>query len=180
MMYIDRVGEELEGLTEMCEHGPLPRLVKGVSVCQREQARTMGADTPLRSLQRLCQEAAGDEEKAALIPPIQCVRNQRKQYLKSVGVGDAPVSDSLFLWKRFVSSIAFEKEKWDAATPFQLFSVAIEAADAPPICLLVCKAFLQYIVSWMKTRTSGAACCDTTCKLSIADWGLFMFAGVET
>ena len=137
----------------------MPCLVNGVSVCQRAQVKTTGADTRLRSLARLCQEAGDDGENAALI---------------------APVSDSLFLWKRFVSSIAFEKEKWKAATPFQLFSVTIEAADAPPICLLVCKAFLQYIVSWMKTRTSGAACCDTTWKLNSADWGLFTFAGMAT
>lgn len=55
----------------------------------------------------------------------------------------------------------------------------IEVDNAPPI-VLVCKAFLEFVVRWMKTRTRGAACCDTTWKMNVAEWGLFVIAGMAT
>ena len=72
-------------------------MVKGVSAGQRAQLKTIGADTPLRSLARLCEEAGDDGEKAALIPPLVSLKNQRRQYLKSDGARDVPVSQSVLL-----------------------------------------------------------------------------------
>ena len=119
----------------------------------------------------------------------QALRSQRKKFLRSHGACDERVSDSLLLWKRFVASIAFDQKKWDAAPLFKMFSVTINdlapsptEPDAPPICLLVCKAFLDHIMAWKNTRTtgSGAACCDVSWKLNIAGWGLVTIAGMAT
>ena len=119
-----------------------------------------------------------------VIPPIRSLRSQRKKHLQSLGKDDAPVAQSLCLWNRFVDDISFDETKWKAASPFELFSVRIERGDAPdappPLCLLVCKAFQHYIKTWMGTRDSGAACADVTWKINVANWGLFIFAGMAT
>ena len=119
-------------------------MVKGVSATQRTQLKAIsagGAETPLRIFARLCEEAGDDAAKAALIPPIQSVKNQRKKEVQSACAGDAQVSQSVLQWKRFVRDIAYDRKEWETASPFRLFSVTIELAEAPPICLLVCRAF---------------------------------------
>jgi hypothetical protein len=89
-------------------------------------------------------------------------------------------------WRVLLST----RQKWDAAPLFEMFSVTInelapsrrQEPDAPPICLLACKAFLHHIVSWKNARTSGsgAACCDVSWKVNIAEWGLVTIAGMAT
>jgi hypothetical protein len=143
------------------------------------EVKKTGADRPLRTLAQMC-EVAKDGAQAAMIPPIQALRSQRKEYLKSEGAGDVQVSGSVLLWKRFIESIAYDTAKWRKAPPFELFSVKIESDNAPPICILVCKAFHEFVVRWKRTRTSGAACCDTTWKLNVAEWGMFVIAGMAT
>ena len=128
----------------------------------------------MRTLARLCEEHGGAQH----VPPIQALRSQRRKFQRSDGACDERVSDSLLLRKRFVASIAFDKEKLDDAPLFEMFSVAInelepsrrQEPDAPPMCLLVRKAFLHHIVSWKNTRTSGygAACCDVSWKVNLA------------
>ena len=105
---------------------------------------------------------------------------KRTKEVQSACAGDAQVSQSVLQWKRFVRDIAYDPKEGETASPFRLFSVTIELAEAPPICLLVCRAFLHYIRSWMKTRKSGAACGDTTWKVNVAGWGLFVIAGMAT
>ena len=183
-MHIRRRGEKCPAgsAATMIQHAEFPRIVKGMQVGERKKLKATGVETPLRSLAQLYEEAGDDGERAARVPNIASLRGQRKKHLMKSGVAGAavPTSTSMIIWKNFVSSIAFEKEKWKVAQPFRLFSVTIDEVDAPPICLLVCKAFLQYIESWKNTRTSGAVCCDTTWKLNVAQWGLFVIAGMAT
>jgi hypothetical protein len=185
MMQVARIADQVDGLAGQSAHAPLPRMVKGVSSSHRLQIKTTGADTPLRTLASFCEEHGGAQH----VPTIQALRSQRKKFQRSHGACDERVSDSLLLWKRFVASIAFDQKKWDAAPLFKMFSVTINQLapsptepDAPPICLLVCKAFLHHIMAWKNTRTtgSGAACCDVSWKLNIAGWGLVTIAGMAT
>ena len=183
-MHIDRCGKiGPAGLAVMIQHAETPRIVKGMQTGEKKKLKATGVETPLRSLAHLCEDAGDDGEKAALIPPVESLRGQRKKYLRescSDGNRSVNVSTSRILWKRFVTSIAFDEEQWKVAQPFRLFSVTIDEVDAPPICLLVCKAFLHYIQTWKNTRKSGAVCGDTTWKLNVAEWGLFVFAGMAT
>ena len=175
-MRVLRKADELE--KDYIEHAPKHREVYGATVEQRSVAKKTGAETPLRTLAGLCEAAGDSAEEVGRIPPMRTLRTQRDHALAENSNGDPKVSDSLFLWKRFVSSIVFEKAAWDDAPPFQLFSVAIDVRGAPPICILVCKAFLHFLRCWMNSRTRGAACADTTWKVTVAEWGLFVIAGM--
>ena len=141
------------------------RLVRGISAAQRAEAKKTGQETPLRTMARLCEEAGNDGERAALIPPMQALRSQRRCFLNAQGFSDGAVSSSILFWRQFVDSIAYDLAAWEAASPFQLFSVRVEGADIPPIRVLVCKAFLHFLRCLMKTRARGAACGDTTYKV---------------
>ena len=90
----------------------------------------------MRTLASFCEEHGGAQH----VPTIQALRSQRKKFQRSHGACDERVSDSLLLWKRFVASIAFDKNKLDAAPLFEMFSVTInelapsrrQEPDAPP------------------------------------------------
>ena len=184
-MHINRCGEMCPaGLAVVTQHAETLRIVRKRQVGERIRLKATGVKTPQRSLAHLYEEAGDDGEKPALILPIESLRGQQKKCRTQVESRRVDHllqgSTSRILWDRVVSSIPFEKEKWKVAQPFELFSVTFEEVDAPPICLLVCKAFLQYIKSWKNTRASGAVCCDTTWKLNVAEWGLFTFAGMAT
>ena len=86
----------------------------------------------------------------------------------------------MFLWQQFIQDIAYSKAAWEKASPFQLFSVDIEEDDKPPVCVLVCKAFLHFLKCWTESRIRGAVCIDSTWKICVAEWCLTTICGMAS
>ena len=82
------------------------------------------------------------QKGSSLIPPIESIRSQRKQFQTSDGACDVRVSGSVLLWERFVSSIAFEREKWKAAPLFQMCWLLPES-DVPCVNYTSARQLLQ-------------------------------------
>ena len=167
----------LDGQQELVLHGPRQRTLWGISVAERLEVRETGEETPLRTIAGMCERARTAEEAAA-IAPIKAIRGQRRRSLDAQTSCDLKVSDSVTLWKQFVADIEFSVAKWEAAELFQLFSVRIEVEDAPPVALLVSKAFLHYLRCWVETRKTGSLCVDGCYGLNVCDWPLIGIGGM--
>ena len=51
---------------------------------------------------------------------------------------------------------------------FTLFSVP--TGGERNVCLLTCKAFLQYVKFWTESRKKGSVCIDCSWKMDVCEW----------
>ena len=152
---------------EVVEHGSIQRMICGLSAVQRQAVRRTGSKTPLRTLAEMCASAKSASD-AAIVPPISAIRRRRRLALQENGAHDPKVSESLRLWHQYIESIAFTRQKWDAAEMFTLFSVP--TGGERNVCLLTCKAFLHYVRFWTKSRKKGSVCIDCSWKMNVCEW----------
>ena len=161
------IGDQTADPAEFVQHGSVQRMISGLPATQRQAVRATGSQTPLRTMADLCGSAKSAAD-AAEIPPISAIRRQRRLALQEGAADDTKVSESLRLWQQYIESIAFTRQKWESAEMFQLFSVP--TGGERNVCLLTCKAFLEYVKFWTGSRKKGSVCIDCSWKMNVCEW----------
>jgi hypothetical protein len=161
------IGDQTAEPAEFVQHGSFQRMIGGLPATQRQAVRATGSKTPLRTMADLCGSAKSAAD-AAEIPPISAIRRQRRLALQEGAADDTKVSESLRLWQQYIESIAFTRPKWELAEMFTLFSVP--TGGERNVCLLTCKAFLEYVKFWTGSRKKGSVCIDCSWKMNVCEW----------